>query len=78
MSDSVIDFSEVPMATPEMLARAQLKRGRPPKENRKKQLNLRIDSDIVDFFQNTGTGWQTRINDCLRQVMEMQRTVSGT
>ena len=78
MSDSDIDFSDVPMATPEMLAKAiQVKRGRPLKENKKKQLNLRIDSDIVDFFQKTGAGWQTRMNDSLRQVIELQRTVSG-
>jgi uncharacterized protein (DUF4415 family) len=78
MTDSDINFSEIPMATPEMLAQARLKRGRPLKENRKKALNLRIDSDIIDFFQNTGAGWQTRINDSLRQAIELQRTVSGT
>jgi len=46
--------------------------GRPLKENRKKQINLRIDSDIVDFFQNTGAGWQTRINDSLRKVIQLR------
>ena len=76
--DSNIDFSEAPMATPEMLALARSKRGRPFKENRKKALNLRIDNDIVDFFQSTGAGWQTRINDSLRQIIELQRTVSGS
>ena len=45
--------------------------GRPLKENKKKQINLRIDSDIVDFFQNTGAGWQTRINDSLRKVIQL-------
>ena len=48
------------------------RRGRPLKENRKKQINLRIDSDIVEFFQNTGTGWQTRINDSLRKVIQLR------
>jgi uncharacterized protein (DUF4415 family) len=76
MRDSDIDFSDVPMATPKMLAHAVRPRGRPLKENRKKQLNLRIDSDIVDFFQSTGAGWQTRINDSLRQVIQLQYIVS--
>jgi len=48
------------------------RRGRPLKENRKKQINLRIDSDIVDFFQSTGAGWQTRINDSLRKVLQLR------
>ena len=47
-------------------------RGRPLKENKKKQINLRIDSDIVEFFQNTGAGWQTRINDSLRKVIQLR------
>ena len=78
MKDSGIDMSDIPLAPQEMLVHSvRSGRGRPLKENKKKQLNLRIDSDIVDFFQKTGVGWQTRINDSLRQVMELQRTVSG-
>ena len=46
--------------------------GRPLKKNKKKQINLRIDSDIVEFFQNTGAGWQTRINDSLRKVIQLR------
>ena len=46
--------------------------GRPLKENKKKQINLRIDSDIVEFFQSTGAGWQTRINDSLRKVIQLR------
>ena len=46
--------------------------GRPLKENKKKQINLRIDSDIVEFFQGTGAGWQTRINDSLRKVIQLR------
>jgi len=45
--------------------------GRPVKENPKKALNLRLDADIVAAFQNTGPGWQTRINDGLRQMLKM-------
>ena len=45
--------------------------GRPLKENKKKQLNLRIDGDVVAFFKSTGPGWQTRINDGLRQLMQV-------
>ena len=51
------------------------KSGRPLKENRKKQINLRIDSDIVDFFQSKGAGWQTRINDSLRKVIQLHEII---
>ena len=51
------------------------KNGRPLKENKKKQINLRIDSDIVEFFQSTGAGWQTRINESLRTVIQLHEII---
>ena len=45
-------------------------RGRPRKSNAKVLLTLRLDPDIVDHFRETGQGWQTRINDALRQVIQ--------
>jgi uncharacterized protein (DUF4415 family) len=29
---------------------------------------LRIDRDILSFFQDSGPGWQERINDALRKA----------
>ncbi|CAK1342372.1 BrnA antitoxin family protein [Burkholderia pseudomallei] len=43
------------------------KRGRPPLEAPKVQLTVRYDVDIVDAFKATGEGWQTRMNDALRE-----------
>ena len=51
------------------------KNGRPLKENKKKQVNLRIDNDIVEFFKSTGAGWQTRINDSLRKVIQLREII---
>jgi uncharacterized protein (DUF4415 family) len=31
-------------------------------------LSLRIDRDVLDFFQADGPGWQTRINAALRKA----------
>ncbi len=42
------------------------KRGRPPMINPKEHLNIRLDADIVGAFRRTGAGWQTRLNDALR------------
>lgn len=34
----------------------------------KEQVMLRIDRDVLDFFQADGPGWQERINAALRQA----------
>jgi uncharacterized protein (DUF4415 family) len=31
-------------------------------------VSLRIDQDVLAFFQDDGPGWQDRINDALRKV----------
>ena len=31
-------------------------------------VNLRIDRDVLDFFQADGAGWQERINAALRKA----------
>lgn len=42
------------------------RRGRPKLENAKIALKLRIDPDVVEAYRAQGVGWQTRINDALR------------
>jgi uncharacterized protein (DUF4415 family) len=32
----------------------------------KEMVSLRIDRDVLDHFQESGPGWQDRINDALR------------
>jgi uncharacterized protein (DUF4415 family) len=34
----------------------------------KEQVTLRIDRDVLDFFQEDGPGWQERINAALRKA----------
>ncbi len=34
----------------------------------KETVTLRIDRDVLDFFQGDGPGWQERINAALRKV----------
>ena len=34
----------------------------------KEQVSLRIDRDVLDFFQQDGPGWQERINAALRKA----------
>jgi uncharacterized protein (DUF4415 family) len=53
-------------ATDELLRR---NRGRPPKEGRKVNQTLRIDPDVLQAYKRGGKGWQTRINQVLRDHM---------
>ena len=34
----------------------------------KEMVSLRLDRDVLDYFQHDGPGWQDRINDALRKV----------
>ena len=51
------------------------RRGKLTRRSRGKQraplkvpVSLRLDPDVVEHFRATGRGWQTRINDTLRQA----------
>ena len=43
------------------------KRGRPAGSGTKEQVAIRIDHDILEAFRAGGPGWQTRMNDALRE-----------
>jgi uncharacterized protein (DUF4415 family) len=46
----------------------------PPK---KAAISIRLDDDVIEFFRQTGPGYQTRINAVLRYYMEHRRGKSG-
>jgi uncharacterized protein (DUF4415 family) len=72
LKDEEIDFSDIPEVSEEMFARGIVRRGLKPVV-RKKQLTLRVDSDVVEWYQRQGPGYQTRINSLLRAYMEEHR-----
>jgi uncharacterized protein (DUF4415 family) len=39
----------------------------------KRPLSLRVDADIVDWFQRQGNGYQTRMNEALREYIDRRR-----
>jgi uncharacterized protein (DUF4415 family) len=64
-----------PMDAAEALFKPKPKTAAPAVEKRaipntKEMVSLRIDSDVLAFFQEEGPGWQDRINDCLRAAMK--------
>jgi uncharacterized protein (DUF4415 family) len=45
------------------------RRGRPANPDKKVNQTLRIDPDVLEAFRREGKGWQTRINQVLRENM---------
>ena len=41
-------------------------RGRPRSEVVKERITIRFDADVLEAFRSTGKGWQTRMNDAMR------------
>jgi len=47
---------------------ASVRRGRGPNKNAtKEQVAIRLDREIVGAFRAGGPGWQTRLNDALKE-----------
>jgi len=69
LDDKDIDFSDNAEITPEMFAKAVLRKGLKPID-RKIQVTLRIDEDVLKWFKHQGRGYQTRINSLLKAYKE--------
>lgn len=59
---------------PERFAQATVRRGRPPIANPKVSTTIRLSPDVVEHFKAGGRGWQTRINDALREWIARRDT----
>ncbi|MDF3835541.1 BrnA antitoxin family protein [Cupriavidus basilensis] len=42
------------------------KRGRPKASHTKELVSIRYDVEVLDAFRSSGEGWQTRMNDALK------------
>ena len=76
LRDKDIDLSENPEVTPEMFAKAVLRKGLKP-VTRKSQVTLRIDDEVLTWFKNQGKGYQTRINSLLKAYKEANQNESA-
>lgn len=62
-------------AHPEVVAqyrRAQGERG-PQKAPTKERITIRIDAEVLDFFKAGGSGWQTRLDQVLKEYVQEHR-----
>ncbi|MBX3578805.1 MAG: BrnA antitoxin family protein [Rhizobiaceae bacterium] len=55
-------------AFPDLAASIERARGRPKVANPKQVVSIRLDPDVVAKFKATGKGWQSRINEILKQA----------
>ena len=44
--------------------------GRPIGSANKEQIAIRFDRDVIAAFKSTGSGWQTRMNDALKDWLK--------
>ncbi len=49
------------------------KRGRPRKDAPKLPVSIRLSQEVVEYFRSTGTGWQTRMDQVLREYVDSHR-----
>lgn len=47
-------------------------RGRPRLDKPKERINIRLSHEVVEHFRATGEGWQSRIDEALREVVSKQ------
>jgi len=72
LKDEDIDLSDIPEVSPEMFARAIVRRGLKPVSS-KVQLTLRLDSEVLEWFRKQGQGYQTKINALLKAYMDAHK-----
>lgn len=68
LPDDQIDYSDAPYRPDANWIKAADKL-----PESKKQITLRIDADVLDFFKHTGRRYQTRINAVLRAYVDAHK-----
>jgi uncharacterized protein (DUF4415 family) len=69
---SIVRDGDAPEWTVEMFARAVARKGLKPIP-KKQLMSLRLDSDVVSWFREQGSGYQSRMNALLRAYMEAHK-----
>lgn len=62
---------------PKNVADTILKRGRPLKEVTKAPVSIRLSPDVLEAFRMTGRGWQTRVDEALKDWLKSHNAASN-
>ena len=68
LKDKDIDTGEIPELGDDFFKNAELH------VPAKQAVTIRLDADVLEWFKSQGAGYQTRINQLLRQYMQAHRT----
>jgi len=68
MPDREIDYSDAPYRPDAVWMKAADRL-----RETKKQITLRVDTEVLDFFKNTGKRYQSRMNAVLRSYVEASK-----
>lgn len=68
LGDHDIDYSDSPAMDDDFFARAEV-----VFPTGKKPITIRLDSDVLEWMQSQGKGYQSRINAILRAYYEAHR-----
>lgn len=73
-----VDADDQPASAEELrlgVAAARRARGRPAGSGSKEQVAIRFDHEVLAAFRSAGPGWQTRMNDALKDWLKHHSTV---
>jgi uncharacterized protein (DUF4415 family) len=75
MTEDEIDLSDIPEVTAEQMARAQLRVGGQSISKSKVRVNIYLDAEVIEYFKAraSGRGYQTLINETLKESMQYNR-----
>ena len=69
----VWQVGDKPVSRAEAQQEMPRRRGRPAGTGGKVSTTIRFDAEILTAFKSTGDGWQTRMNDALREWLLARR-----
>ena len=72
-----VDEDDRPLTREEMRAgiAAAQKRGRPAGSGTREQIAIRLDREVLAAFRAAGAGWQTRMNEALKDWLRTHSPV---
>lgn len=69
-SAALPDPDAMPLTDAEWVAaKPSLGRGRPRAEVTKERITIRLSPEVLSYFRASGPGWQTRMDEALREWM---------
>ena len=75
------EYEDLPELTDDFFEKADLyegekliRRGRPKSRNRKILLSVRYSPEVVEYFRAMGDGWQSRMDDVLKDWVRQHPT----